>query len=189
MSSVESDLGYMRAASTILRDFLLSKEVYWSLGSAPPAGEPTYPQLTLGGILLAQKRLQARKDDPEVIEEYSRLESELQVIQLKMRVSWEKKAEREFSARLRLWRDFLEEYRSQPENHSDRYAYEVTRRVMLGFLQPFSRDLPLAEIELLQGLDQLLQAVFIPGKFVWEADLMNSFPESRYWYLYGSMRD
>ncbi|UCH60423.1 MAG: hypothetical protein JSV61_02820 [Anaerolineales bacterium] len=188
MASIESDIGYVRAALPILKDYLFSNEIYWSLGVAPPPGELAYPQLTLGGILLAHARLQVRRSDPRAVEEYPLLEAELEKIQLQIRVSWEKKCEREFGARLKLWRDYLEEYRSQPENHSDRYAYEVTRRVMLDLLQLFARDLPTAEIKLLQGLDQLLHAVFIPGKFIWEPDLKDGFPKPRFWYLYGDLQ-
>ncbi len=189
MASIQSDIGYLRAALLIFKDFLISNEVYWSLGAAPPRGELAFPQLTLGGVLLTQARLQARRDQPKVVEEYPPLDADLRRIQLQMRVSWEKKAEREFGARLRLWRDYLEEYRSHPGNHRDRYAYEVTRRVMLDLLHSYAHDLPPAEIELLRGLDQLLHAVFIPGNFIWEADLANGFPKSRYYYLYGELRE
>lgn len=189
MSSMESDIGFLRAALPILKDYLLSTEIYWSIGASPPPGEAAYLQLTLGGILLARSRLQARKGDQEKEEESSRLLMELEKIQLQRRVNWEHKAGREFGARLRLWRDFLEDYRSHPENHSDRYAYEVTRRVMLELLKPYSHNVSRAELELLQGLDELLRAVLVPGKFVWEAGLAPGFPESTYWYLYGHLRE
>jgi|SRR3990172_3531787 len=188
MPSSESDIGYLQAALPILKDFLLSGDIYWSLGSAPPPGEPAHPQLTLGGVLLTQKRLQARRRAQKAVEPISRLEAELERIQLKMRVSWEQKASREFGARLRLWRDFLVDYRSEPENHADRYAYEVTRRVMLALLEPRSPNLPPAEVELLHGLDELLRAVILRGDFIWEAELAAGFPESIYWYLYGRLR-
>jgi len=189
MPSIESDIGYLGAALPILKDFLLSGDIYWSLGSTPPPGETAYPQLTLGGVLLAQRRLQAHREAQKNNKAGSRLDAELERIQLKMRVSWEQKASREFGARSRLWRDFLEDYRSEPGNHSDRYAYEVTRRVMLELLEPYSSNLPPAEVELLQGLDELLRAVFLPGDFIWEADLAAGFSESTFWYLYGHLRN
>ncbi|HEY5573072.1 MAG TPA: hypothetical protein VIK64_08690, partial [Anaerolineales bacterium] len=60
MPSAEYDLGYLRAAVAALEDYLMSNELYWPIGAASPAGEPDYPRLTLGGLLLAQKRAHAR---------------------------------------------------------------------------------------------------------------------------------
>lgn len=189
MPSIASDLGYLRAAIPILKEFLLSDEVYWSLGAASPSGEPAYPQLTLGGMLLAQTRLSARHLEHRIGEDASRLSAEAERFRLQMRVRWERKASREFGARIRLWRDFLEEYRSHPGNNRDRYAFEVTRRVMLDLLRPQAGDLPAAQIELLYGLDKLLRAVFLPSRFIWEAELAAGFPEASYWYLYGGLRE
>jgi hypothetical protein len=48
---------------------------------------------------------------------------------------------------------------------------------------------PEAEIELLSGLDKVLSAVFLPGAFVWPAELAPVFPAQSYWYLYGHLKE
>jgi hypothetical protein len=109
----------------------------------------------------------------------------LWAIAAKWRQAWQNKSGRDYSARLRLWRDFLEEYRAQPDNHIDRYPYEVGRRVQLELLANQLDEIPAAEHELLAGLDKVLGTVFVPGGFVWEADLASGFPNPPFWYLFG----
>lgn len=183
------DLGYLRAGVDQLEQYLLSTEVYWPTGVKSPAGQPPYPQITLGGLLLARRRLRTLLSTPEPQTSLQKLESELDAQKTRWRVAWEKKAAREFHARLTLWRDFLEEVREEPKNNADRYPYEVTRRVMLDLLQAETGEIPAAEAELLTALDRLLRALLKPGAFVWESELQSEFPATRFWYLYGRLRE
>jgi len=188
MSGAESDLIYLQAGIKILEAYLLSQELYWSIQVNPPAGEPPFPSLTLGGILLAQARLSARFLPNHLQAKRDKLELELDTFRTHWRVAWEKKASREYHARLNLWRDFLEEYRASPESQADRFKYEVSRRVMLELLLPYSTVTAPAEKEMLVGLDQVLHAVFLPGDFIWDQDFAPGFPPRPYWYLYGRLR-
>ncbi len=188
MPSVEYDLGYLKSALNVFESYLLSNDVYWPVGAKPPAGELSYPQLTLGGILLAQSRLNARHLPLDLEEERIQLENEFITLYNRWRVAWESKASKEFPARLNLWRDYLEEYRAHPDNHDDRYAYEVTRRVMLELLSPYAVLIAQAQKDLLFALDHLLRQVFVSGEFVWGEDLKSGFNINTYWYLFGGLR-
>jgi len=183
------EISYLQNALQLLEKYLLSGEMYWPIRTAPPASAPPFPSLTLGGLLLSLARL----NSPAIADEYQamreQLRREIESNATRWRVAWEGKALREFHARLTLWRDFLDEYRSSPENHTDRYAYEVNRRVMLDLLEPYTEHVPEAEKELLRGLDQLLRASFTVGGFVLEAWLEPAFPAKSYWYLYGNLRE
>lgn len=178
------DLGYLKAGVPQLESYLLSQELYWPIGASPPDGMPPYPQLTLGSILLSLAKLSARALSPQERSEYARLRSELESTRTHWQVAWEQKARREFHARLMLWRDYIEDYRQNPTEHADRYTFEVSRRVMLDLLSQETRDLPHTELELLSGLDNVLQAKLPSGGFVWEDDLSTAFPSGKYWYLY-----
>jgi hypothetical protein len=188
MPSVEYDLAYMRAGVSVLEDYLHSKEIYWSLGESPPRGEPAFPSLTLGGVLISRTRLHARPLPSNHRDELSRLDERINEVRARWRVAWEGKASNEFRARLNLWRDFLEEYRQSPEANADRYGYEVSRRVMLHLLGHEAGDIPPSQIELLSALDKLLHAVFVPGKFIWNPEMAQGFPAEIYWYLYGTLK-
>ena len=185
MPSVEYDLNYLRAGLLDLQGYLLSNEMYWPVGATSPSGEPPYPRVTLGNLLLAQSRLEGRRLTGEQKAEYERLKQRLESTRQEWRVAWEQKAQREYSARLNLWRDFLEEYRKKPAANIDRYPYEVSRRVLLQLLEPEAGTIPAEEAEMRSGLDGILKAVFMPGKFVWDEELKTSFAREPYWYLYG----
>jgi hypothetical protein len=186
--SFEHDYGYLKAGLKGLEPYLLASDVYWPLGASAPAGDPPYPMLTLGGILLTDARLNALPLQPVQIVALQKLQSELNALKTHWRVTWEKKAAHEFSARLRLWAAYLEEMRLQPENHIDRYAFEVSRRVMLALLQEQSAELPKAETDLLSSLDGLLRILFAEGDFVWEEVYRRAFPKEKFWYLYGQIK-
>jgi hypothetical protein len=188
MPGAESDLIYFQAGVKVLEAYLLSQELYWSVQVNLPKGEAPAPSLTLGGILLAQLRLNSHVLPDHLKVERDVVELELDRLRTRWRVAWEKKASREFHARLNLWRDFLEEYRASPASHTDRYRYEVSRRVMLDLLLPYSTEMPPAEKEMFVGLDRVLQAVFLPGEFIWDQELASAFPPRPFWYLYGRLR-
>lgn len=188
MSSLNHDLGYVRVSLPLLSNYLLSKDIYWSLGVNPPIRDAGYPQLTLGGIMLALARLEAREASLAQKHEIQIIENNLERIKVKWKVAWQRKAVREFGARLKLWVNFLEDVRDNPQNHCDRYSYEVSRRVMLHLLERDVGDLPASDIELLHGIDELLRAVFIQNGFIWEKEIERGFPRDPYWFLYGRIR-
>ncbi|MBN2548330.1 MAG: hypothetical protein JXB15_04165 [Anaerolineales bacterium] len=189
MTTAEYEIRYLRAGIEIGEKYLLAKDIYWPAGIRAPWGEPPYPQLTLGGLLLAQKRAAALEKTQLQQAELDDLSVQLDALRSRWRTAWGKKASAEFRARLVLWRDFLEEYRQQPAANSDRYAYEVGRRVMLDLLQEDALDLHPTQVELLDGLDLWLKAILVKGDFVWDAALQDSFPAAKYWYLYGRLRE
>ena len=91
-------------------------------------------------------------------------------------------------ARLKLWSNFLEDYRQNADANQDRYAYEVSRRVQLQLLQPDADERYEAEDQLLVSLDQFLKAVLITDGFIWDQELADGFPKDPYWYLYGYLK-
>jgi len=185
MTSVAYDLNYLLAGVAVLEDYLLSSELYWPVNVRPPAGEPPYPKMTLGGMLLALAKVRVANLSPGERSQLERVEQQFQIARDRWPVAWEAKAGREFSARLRLWRDFLEEYFKDSDNNSDRFTYEVQRRVLLEMLAPEIREAKPEDLVLSQSLDGMLRAVFVRGEFLWDAGLVRGFPEETFWYLWG----
>jgi hypothetical protein len=116
------------------------------------------------------------------------LDNEIDRTHTKWRTAWENKSIEEFRSRLNLWRDFLEEYRQDPPENVDRFSYEVGRRVMLHLLEAETRGIPHAEVEMLAGLDAILNRSLVPGKFIWSEELSAGFSREEYPYLYGKLR-
>ena len=189
MPTFDYDFRYLQAGVDQLEAYLLAKDLYWPIGINPPKGEPPYTQFTPGGLLLARQRLQSTAETSPQQVEMARLVQQLEALCDRWRTAWGNKVRQDFHARLKLWRDFLEEYREKPSAHYDRYSYEVGRRVQLHLLAGEAVDLPPAELEAVKGLDRLLRAIFRPGLFLWDGILTSSFPQQTYWYLYGTLKE
>jgi len=188
MSSAEYDLGYLDAAIELLESYLLSKEIYWKLNASSPPGEPGYPTLTLGALLLSEARIQARRLTSSQNQQRLALEKEIDRMRMKWRTAWGNKAREEFRSRLELWTNFLEEFRHDPQGNYDRYRYEVSRRVMLQLLEGEAIDIPISQQQMLTGLDRILAGLMVPGDFIWDEQLAVGFPPDRYPYLYSALR-
>lgn len=177
MTSAEKDRAYLEAGVSQLEDYLLSDELFWPI----TARGYDLPRLTIGGLLLAMTRLEARGERIEA------LITRLDAVRAKWQVAWETKAGREFQSRFGLWGNYLSDYRQNPEGHADSYPHEVRSRVFLELLKP---ELPeaLPEQEALSPLDSVLRGNFLPGNFIWEPDVQAGFPREGYWFLYGTLR-
>jgi hypothetical protein len=185
MKTLEYDLRYLQAGLEVLVDYLLSDEVFWPLSVHPPEGEPDYPSLTLGGLLLSRAKLAAYQKFPTQMDQVDQLNTELNLIRSKWRVAWEKKAERSFEVRLRMWRDFIKEYKNNPQDNTKRYSHEVRLRAMLNLLQSEGGGTNNVAADLLSGLDGYLKSVLVLDGFLWEPGIQAGFPADVHWYLYG----
>ncbi len=182
--SFDYDLSFIQAGSDSLEPYLLSEEVFWPISAQPPTGAAPYPRLTLGALLLSMERLSAYSRTPAQETQLRKAAFGLDHLRSRWRAAWEKKARQSFSVRLRMWRDFIEEYRASPTDNADRYAYEVRLRAMLDLLRKEGGEPPGAELGLLISLDEYLSAVLSPGGFIWDSEVQSGFPKGEYWYLY-----
>lgn len=187
MKNFEYDFGYIQACLEEMESYLPSDEVFWPVSATPPEGAPDFPRLTLGSLLVAEYRLKAYPQAQAQAAQVERVLADIEHIRSKWRVMWEKKAGRSYSVRLRMWSEFLDEYRSSLQDNGDRYAYEVRLRVMLEVLKLEGGGQPQAEVEMLGGLDRYLKSVLKMGGFIWEAEVQSGFPKGIYWYLYGEL--
>lgn len=182
MPSHEQDWAFFEAGVQVLSDYLLSEELFW-----PLSGSVALPRLTLGGMLLAQRRLRGVATDPGEEIRFRRGEDALDAMRSKWRSAWERKAAREVRARFDLWRNYLQDYRAAPAEYADAYPREVRWRAMLHLLLAELSETP-PQAQALAGLDRLLRGFFLPGAFVWETELAGAFPAGEYWYLYGRLK-
>jgi hypothetical protein len=185
MPSFVYDLRYLQAGADVLENFLLASEIYWPIGVGAPEGEAPYPQLTLGGLLLAQARATVKALSPVEQRQLDQVSERMGEIRRLWRAAWATKASGELRGRLVQWRNFLEDYRENRQANDDRFRYEVFRRVIIELLLPDAEALTSAESEMLDSLDGLLKAVLKPAGFIWEAELASAFPKQPYWFLYG----
>jgi hypothetical protein len=187
MPSFEYDVRYLQAGLEVLQEYLLSPDLYWPAGVKPPTGDPPYPQLTLGNLLLARQRAAALADTLEKRTRLAALVERLEGLFSQWRAAWGRKAAQEVRARQTQWANYLDDYREQPEANYDRYPYEVFRRAVIHLLTPQADGLENADHDMIAGLDRRLGELLSPGDFVWSDELKGQFPLQEYWYLYGRL--
>ena len=119
MPTPKQDQNYIEKSIPELKNYLLSDILFYPMGQLP--------RLTIGGLLLTQKRLKAGNLG-------THLNPKLATIKRKWYAAWTKKSATELDARLRLWRSYLNDYRNKPEDYAADYKHEVRLRVMLELL-------------------------------------------------------
>lgn len=169
MPTFEEDQTYLESALPELETYLLSETLFYPLTGS-------LPRLTLGGLLLAQRRLDAGNHAPH-------LTRQLDTVKATWRAAWIKKSAAELDARLTLWHNYLNDVQNKPEEYAADYPREVRWRVMLALLVDEAEQTP---PELL-ALDQLLRAKLHPADFIWDAALESEFDQKNFWFLYGRL--
>ena len=177
MPTPEQDLAFVQTGLEELETYLLSDELFW-----PLAGPASLPRLTIGGLLLAMRRVQGRSPAAAI-----RAEAALDLVRSKWRSAWEKKARREVHARIALWTNYLADARQTPGMQDESYPQQVQVRAMLQLLAgELSEVLP--GLPVLADLDIVLRSTWLPGAFAWDADLQAIFPREEFWFLYGTLK-
>jgi hypothetical protein len=171
MPNLDQDKLFLSAGTSALSDYILSNELFY-----PLRGD--LPRLTLGNLLLAQKRLSGLGNVEQ--------SSEINSVHEKWRVAWDKKVNQEIHTRIDLWNNFLGDYRVSPELNADRFPVEVRHRIIIKLLSQENEKAP--ELEQLIQMDSLLKGCLIPGGFIWEKQVEPAFDKSDDWFLFGRLK-
>jgi len=174
------NLLYLHAGLEQLKDYLLSNEIFWNLSL--PAN---YPQFTLGNLLLAAAELQAASQSMAAdSSQWRGLLAELAKQKKEWRTNWERKAQKEFGARLRQWVQYVDELAESRNRVPAHYKTDVRVRALLELLA--------AEAPALRGQlaspDARLKHLVADGDFIWDEEVKGAFPKSKYWFLYVKLK-
>jgi hypothetical protein len=168
--TLKSDMAYLKSSSSELETFVLSDDTIRQL-----------PGLTLsiGGILLAHKRLSAANMAAQVEENWLAIEK----IRNQWKTAWAAKCLLELKMRLRLWGDFLLGMAPDKNEPSTAYRHQVRNRVIL---ELFMDDVDQAAEyrESIERKDKILVKFSIENDFIWESDVQSGFPKDKFWFLY-----
>lgn len=183
MQTINDDRVFLETILPELPDFLLSKELYWLVGIRSGVSQANFPQLSLGNVRLAEARLKAGSKAAADAGIFGGIDQLYQ----KWRSNWSRKAGLEFSNRLKLWRDRLDELIRDPSPAV--YRYDIRLRVILALLEDdLLSGLPVQEQDYLSGLDARLRASSTETDFIWDAAIQAGFPADRFWYLYRALQ-
>lgn len=185
---LERDWAFVREGVESLEQYLLSPELYWPLGRLAGSGGGA-TQLTPGNLLLSQKRLNAVDWPPEEQQRLDEANRQIEAVRARWRANWAKKAQREVTARLKLWMDYVHEVGGESGRRSGGYAYEVRWRVILQILNEALDTPMITEEQALANVDSRLRMITEAGEFVWEPEVERGFPREKYWYLYVKFKE
>lgn len=183
MSPVDQDLLYLQSSMPYLEDFLIGRDIFVHLDVPQSVHGALIPsRLSLGGVLLARARL-ASVQPPG----FTSLDAHMTTLRSRWRVNWETKAAQELPERVRLWSNALGELLSDQESARRAYPREVRMRVMIQLLADELSTIPQAVQAEVNAMDATLRAVFHPGEFCWDMELVAGFQKEKYWFLYGGL--
>lgn len=185
MQVLENDLAFLQASTPVLEEYLLSDVLYYPVTgqhSRQLSGDTT--RLTLGNLLLSQKRLSSGLMNDDISAEFSNTLSQIDKIRTQWRSRWEIKIQQELPNRLMLWKNYLSEWGDGSKSKAGDYPYNVRLRVILELLMAETSALLVQEKMLLHSLDQRLKGKGAPGPFVWDEIFRSGFPADKFWFLY-----
>jgi hypothetical protein len=188
MKDANYELSYIQAGLEELEAYLLSKEVFWPVST--PAPLRLFPKLTIGNLLLSQKKLEGYSVGGQLAtvqrSTFSHLKREIEGFSEKWAVAWKTKAAQEFQSRLRQWTHYLNDLEKKIDAHAPYYNSEVRSRVLLQLLREYaSQDSQTA----LEQLDAAFRGCFTSADFIWDQQIQSGFPQEKFWFLYGMIAE
>ena len=185
---VVRDVALCEAMSDEIKAYLKSNELFWE-PDRRRAGGADLPKLTLGGLLLARRRLETLRErlTPEQGRALGRAGRELAFHRSHWHTRYQTKLARDLRGRLDAWAWYLDDCREQGESAAAHYARQVEARVKVDLLLEEGDEVGESRQRLV-ALDGRLRVDFAPGAFCWEESLAAGFEVGRFWYLWGGLK-
>lgn len=179
------DVDILEAMTAEMATYLDSDVLFWPLTGS-------LPRLTLGGYLMREQRLLALRN---LLSDAERARVEAAVVQVNQAlderiVRFETKANNELEARIRQWNEYLKDVVNEGAAAGYMSAVEarLTAQAIIERLSMPPYQLETHATQQLAAVDNRLRNMWVPGDLVFAADWQPAYPQSTYWYLYGSVR-
>ena len=189
---IARDAALCEAMADEIKEYLKSNELFWEPNRHRPGGADL-PKLTIGGLLLAMRRLETLRDrlNPDQEKALTRAGQELAFQKSRWRLRYQNKLARDLRSRLDAWAWYLDDCQRQGKSAIVHYARQVETRVKFDLLLDEAMEVGLEVKESHKrqaALDERLRALFAKGDSCWISELAAGFPPDRFWYLYGFPR-
>ena len=185
VEKLKKDLQILKAMVEELANYLDSEVLYW------PMFKASYPQMTLGGYFMRQRRLQRLS---YLLSDSDQAELEQAVNQFN-ELTFDRKAQvmkkvlRELEARVKQWEQHLSEYWDSEIVEKEYYQTDAEVRTMIAdLIFELKINLSQNEKDLLLNIDALdheLMANWQEGDFIWSDEWIPAYGKGDYWWLYG----
>lgn len=183
---IEKDLKEATAMAEALTPYVHENQLYGSTGGGFFS---RMPAMTVGGLLMRLRRLNALRDQLTA-SQAQQLDSALQrneTIFKEWRVHYEEKMLREANSRLDAMRQYFEECATSQRICANNYNPEVLRRTTVQELLLAMEEHGIESEDLRQkvlGTDSKLKRYVRPSEFVWAESLKEAYPEKPFWWMY-----
>lgn len=186
---IARDAAFCRIMTAEMEDYLKSNVLFWEPSRRDLTGVDL-PKLTMGGLFLAQRRLETLRErlTANQLQALEAAEQALAYQEKEWRNRLVNKLSRELRSRLDSWAWYLDDYSAQPGAAAAHYLHQIETRVKIELLLLEAEQIDWAVEETRQRLavlDGRLRTNFVPGDFCWPAPLAKGFPRDRFWYLWG----
>lgn len=185
MQMLEMDYAFLRASVPQLENYLLSDVLYYPItseGGRQLSGDTT--RLTLGNLLLSVRRLEVVTIPDTHKTDAAEHLGQVEHLHARWQANWKKKVSAEIPNRLRLWKNYLDDWQENSSSAAGEYRYNVRLRVILELLFVETDELFVQEKVLIHALDSRLKAKGTTGPFIWDQQYQSAFPMDPFWYLY-----
>lgn len=185
--NIDRDLEEARALAEHLVPYVYESELYGSIGGM--FGSGSMPSLTIGGLLLRLRRLQALEDQMTAAQKaiLGDTEARNQQVRQEWTVHYHEKMLQEGRSRLKMIESFFADCEDDPRTCAANYPPEAMRRTIVqDIIKAFERDnAPNAELDqLAHKRDTQLRRFTQPSDFIWATALQPAYPPDEYWWLY-----
>lgn len=184
---IENRIHTLTAMASNLTPYLYENELFGHLGDH-------LPKLTVGGLLLRLHQLeylephlshdqQTRIHDARINFEETRHE---------WSVHYEEKIVHELKSRLSGLTWYLEDCSRGEGNCAADWQNEAEKRTIVAHLEAEAEAAEVLTDELrdeINHVDQRLRRLVHSGQFLWDAKLSGAYPQDKYWWLYGNIRE
>ncbi len=186
---IARDAGVCAAMADEMAAYVQSDVLFWE-PDRHRAGGAALPKLTLGGLLLALRRLDTLHQHltPDQAHAMARARREMDFHRRNHRRRYGDKLVRDLRSRLDTWAWYLQDCRREGQEAIVYYPRQVETRVKITLLLDEAEQIGVETRvwqERLSRLDKQLRADWVKGDFCWPAPLASGFAPDRFWYLYG----
>ncbi len=181
-----TELIISRSMAAELEEYLKSDILYWPVAEPNPLGSHM-PQLTIGALLEALTRAEASRADllPPQQAELTTVRQQLDRIRAAHSALFIGKASHELLSRVKSFQTNVADVHWRTRAF---YAQDARVRAKIYLLeQALGSATPPDIQQRREQLDRALFEIFVPGDFIWDARLLQAFPQNPCWWLYGRL--
>lgn len=176
------DVRAVEAMAENLKPYVYGEALYGALPG-------NLPRLTLGGLLMRFRRLEALVDrlTPAQREIVNTALKKLEATRAEWSVHYENKLKQELRSRLVNLNQFVKEAEEHPRTVAPDYPSAMEKRTIVEALKDEAEAINVMTEDLrtcMATIDNRIRRIAEPSDFIWDPAVESAYPREKYWFLY-----